>query len=102
MTDETNHTTRVCRQSTLAYNRSANRTPGFPVYATVIDQLKYIRAVFDGTEKDKSKLHRLTIGAIAAKEFESTDEALAEALFHVYYIAEQSANGLKIRLPGEK
>ncbi|MFJ4065655.1 immunity protein Tsi6 family protein [Pseudomonas sp. NPDC089996] len=79
-----------------------NRAPGFPVYATVIHQLEYIRAVFEGSEKDKSKLHRLTIGALASKEFESTDEALAEALSHVYYIAEQSANGLKIRLPGEK
>lgn len=85
----------------LAIDRQ-NRPPGFTVYATVIDQLKYIRAVFDGTEKDKSKMHRLTIGAIAAKEFEPTDEALAEALLHVYYIAKQSANGLKIRLPGEK
>ncbi|MDZ3991656.1 immunity protein Tsi6 family protein [Pseudomonas sp. Teo4] len=79
-----------------------NQTPGFPVYATVIDQLKYIRAVLDGTEKDKSKLHRLTIGAIASKEFEPTDKELAVALSHVYYIAEQCANGLKIRLPGER
>jgi hypothetical protein len=75
------------------------RAPAFPVYTVVIDQLEYIKSVFDGTEVDKSKLHRLTIGAIAAKEFETTDSELSEALMDVFFIAEQSANGLKIRLP---
>ncbi|WP_235668116.1 immunity protein Tsi6 family protein, partial [Pseudomonas coronafaciens] len=35
----------------------------------------------------------------AAKEFEGTDDELARALMDVYYIANQSANGLKIQLP---
>lgn len=75
------------------------RIPSLPVYTVVIDQLEYINSVFNGFEKDKSKLHRLTIGAIAAKEFETTDSELSEALMDVFFIAEQSANGLKIRLP---
>jgi hypothetical protein len=76
-----------------------SQAPKFPVYSVVIDQLEYIKSVFDRSEPDKSKLHKLTIGAIAAKEFEGTDDELAEALMDVYFIAEQSANGLKIRLP---
>lgn len=75
------------------------RHPAFPVYTTVLNQLLYIEAVFEGVEKDKSRLHKLSIGALAAKEFEETDHELARALMDVYYIANQSANGLKIQLP---
>lgn len=82
----------------LAFDRQ-KRIPGFTVYATIVDQLKYIRAVFDGTEKDKSKLHRLTIGAIASKEFEENDPELARVLKDAYYVAIQSARGLTIQLP---
>ena len=82
----------------LAIDRQ-KRIPGFTVYATIVDQLNYIRAVFDGTEKDKSKLHRLTIGAIASKEFEENAPELARVLKDAYYVAIQSARGLKIQLP---
>jgi hypothetical protein len=73
--------------------------PQLPVYTSLINQLMYVRSVFDGTERDKSRLHDLTLGIIGAKEFEDTDAELARALMDVYYIAEQSANGLKIILP---
>ncbi|WP_207870032.1 immunity protein Tsi6 family protein [Pseudomonas sp. 51_B] len=82
----------------LAIDRQ-KRIPGFTIYATIVDQLKYIRAVFDDTEKDKSKLHRLTIGAIASKEFEENDPELARVLKDAYYVAIQSARGLTIQLP---
>lgn len=82
----------------LAIDRQ-KRIPGFTVYATIVDHLKYIRAVFDGTEKEKSKLHRLTIGAIASKEFEENDPELARVLKDAYYVAIQSARGLTIQLP---
>jgi hypothetical protein len=38
-------------------------------------------------------------GVWAAKEFESTDPELAEALGTAYYIAIQIARGVKIQLP---
>ncbi|WP_410952425.1 immunity protein Tsi6 family protein [Pseudomonas sp. S1(2024)] len=82
----------------LAIDRK-KRIPGFTIYASIVDQLKYIRAVFDDTEKDKSKLHRLTIGAIASKEFEENDPELAKVLKDAYYVAIQSARGLTIQLP---
>lgn len=75
------------------------RNPLFPVYAAVINQLLYIKAVFDGVGKYKSRLHKLSIGALAAKEFEDTYYELARALMDVYYIENQSANGLKVKLP---
>ncbi|RML95044.1 hypothetical protein ALQ39_04894 [Pseudomonas amygdali pv. eriobotryae] len=75
------------------------RNPSFPVYAAVISRLLHVKAVFDGVEKDKSRLHKLSIGALAAKEFEDTDYEFARALMDVYYIANQSANGLEVKLP---
>jgi hypothetical protein len=71
----------------------------FPVYGLLLEQLAYVKAVFEGAETDKSKLHRLSIGAIAAKEFEETDPELADALKNAYYVAIQSGRGLKIILP---
>lgn len=76
-----------------------SRHPAFPIYASVLNQLLYIKSVFEGVEKDKSTLHKLSIGALAAKEFEETDYELARALMDVFYIANQSANGLKVKLP---
>lgn len=43
--------------------------PAFPFYASALIQLDFIRNILQGTEKDKSRLHRLTIGAWAGKEF---------------------------------
>jgi hypothetical protein len=66
----------------------------------LLNQLSYVEAVFEGREQDKSKLHKLSFGGIAAKEFEDNDPELARALMDAYYVAIQSANGLKIQLPG--
>ncbi|MBV7574536.1 hypothetical protein KW846_17675 [Pseudomonas sp. PDM32] len=73
--------------------------PQFSVYTSLLTQLEYVKAVFDGSEKDKSGLHKLSIGAIASKEFEENDPELARALKDAYYVAIQSARGLKIKLP---
>lgn len=76
-----------------------NHCPQFTVYALLLKQLEYVKAVFEGTQEDKSKLHQLSIGAIASKEFEENDPELARALKDAYYVAIQSARGLKIKLP---
>lgn len=57
----------------------------FPLYASSLIQLDFIRNILLGTEKDKSRLHKLTIGAWAGKEFEETDPELAHALGIAYY-----------------
>jgi hypothetical protein len=76
-----------------------NSCPQFPVYDLLLPQLNYIKAVFEGVEKDKSRLHHLTVGSIASKEFEENDPDLARALKDAYYVAIQSGRGLKIKLP---
>ncbi|MDU8600396.1 immunity protein Tsi6 family protein [Pseudomonas syringae] len=76
-----------------------DKCPQFPVYDMLLAQLDYLKAVFEGTEKDKSRLHQLSIGAITSKEFEETDPELDRALRDAHYVAIQSARGLKIILP---
>ena len=73
--------------------------PAYPIYGMLLNQLDYVKAVFEGREQDKSKLHQLSIGAIATKEFEENDPELARALKDAYYVSIQSARGLKIQLP---
>lgn len=77
----------------------SRKTPGFEVYASVLNQLAYIKAVLEGRERDKSKLHRLTLGSIAVKEFEESDPDLSRALKDAFYIGSQLGRGLKIQLP---
>lgn len=73
--------------------------PAFPLYASTLIQLNSIRNILLGTEEDKSRLHKLTIGVWAVKEFEDTDPELADVLFTAYSIGDQIARGLKIQLP---
>ncbi|KPX89797.1 Uncharacterized protein ALO63_03198 [Pseudomonas amygdali pv. mori] len=53
----------------LIKERTARR-PALPVYAAVLNQILYLKAVFESVEKDKTRLHKISIGALAAKEFE--------------------------------
>jgi hypothetical protein len=82
----------------LSQDRYRN-TPGFEVYRSVLNQLEFIKAILEGRETDKARLHDLTLGAIAAKEFEEADPELSDALMDAYYIADQMARGLKVQLP---
>ncbi|WP_411269264.1 immunity protein Tsi6 family protein [Pseudomonas syringae] len=76
-----------------------SRHPAFSIYAAVLNQPLYIKSILEVVEADKSGLHKLFIGALAVKRFKEKDYVLAQAPMNVYYIANQSANGLEIKLP---
>ncbi|HII4320756.1 TPA: immunity protein Tsi6 family protein [Enterobacter cloacae] len=76
--------------------------PSFSLYNMAEKQVAYVRDILTGKNKDKSKLHALNLGAMAEKEFETTDEELARHLSNVNYIASQMAQGLKGILPHEQ
>ncbi|MEG1039402.1 MAG: immunity protein Tsi6 family protein [Pseudomonas sp.] len=87
-------------QKAIDLTEERNRVcPRNPLYGMLLNQLDLVKAVFEGRESDKSKLHQLSMGAIAAKEFEDNDPELARALKDAYYVAIQSARGLKIQPP---
>ncbi|MGF6201418.1 immunity protein Tsi6 family protein [Pseudomonas laurylsulfatiphila] len=76
-----------------------NGCPEFQIYSSSLIQLQFIKNVLLGVEKDKARLHQLTIGAWAGKEFEADDPELAGVLGDAFYIGIQIARGLKIQLP---
>lgn len=79
--------------------RGYNKYPEYHIYSSSLIQLQFIKNVLLGIEKDKAKLHQLTLGAWAGKEFEANDPELASALGIAFYIGDQIAHGLKIQLP---
>nr|WP_254071741.1 immunity protein Tsi6 family protein [Kosakonia sacchari] len=90
-----NLATKRCQD--IENNQTANSL--VPMYQSIAAQLKYLKDVVNGTEKDKSKLRELTFGIYAAKEFESSDEVFFERLTDAFYIASQIRKGLKVQLP---
>lgn len=72
-----------------------------PMYNSIVQQLLYLRKVITGEEKDKSRIHKMTMGMYAAKEFEETDKIFADRIHSASFIADQIGGGLKVRLPHE-
>ncbi|KLO58624.1 hypothetical protein AA671_17690 [Delftia tsuruhatensis] len=73
--------------------------PGHDVFQHLTQQLQYVRAVLLDRGLDRSRLHQITIGSVAVKEFDETDPELARALKHAHHVAVQTGRGLKIDLP---
>ncbi|MDX4953510.1 immunity protein Tsi6 family protein [Delftia acidovorans] len=73
--------------------------PGHDVFQHLAQQLQYVRAVLLDRGLDRSRLHQITIGSVAVKEFDETDPELAGALKHAHHVAVQTGRGLKIDLP---
>ncbi len=72
-----------------------------PMYNSIVQQLIYLHNVITGEEKDKSRIHKMTMGMYAAKEFDVMDPIFADRISSALFIAKQIGRGLKIRLPHE-
>jgi len=68
------------------------------IFFSMINQIKYVKTVLINPNADRSKLHDISLGNFAAKEFDGLDPELSEALSNVNYIAYQIGHGLKIDL----
>lgn len=73
--------------------------PGHDVFQHLTQQLQYVRAVLLDRGLDRSRLHQITIGSVAVKEFDETDPELARALKDAHHVAVQTGRRLKIDLP---
>lgn len=73
--------------------------PKHDLYPSLLIDLDFLRNVVLGVEKDKSKLHKMYIGAWPADEFYRDDPEHADVLGTANLIRDQIANGLKIQLP---
>lgn len=72
-----------------------------PMYNSIVQQLIYLHDVITGKEKDKSRIHKMTMGMYAAKEFDVMDPIFADRISSALFIAKQIGGGLKVRLPHE-
>ncbi|MFH4354047.1 MAG: immunity protein Tsi6 family protein [Neisseriaceae bacterium] len=74
----------------------------FPMYASIRNQLLYLRRVITGEEKDIYRISTFTMGAYAAREFEDSDPLFADRIHSASYIADQiRAYKKKIILPND-
>ncbi|CAI1555833.1 immunity protein Tsi6 family protein [Serratia proteamaculans] len=89
-------------EALLILKKRQTKQPNFPLYQSAINQIEYVKSILEGKENDKSKLHTMTLGAYASKEFDTTDPELAKHLSNVNYIVSQMASGLKVILPHEQ
>jgi hypothetical protein len=88
------------RHHHIKYNVKGGETLE-PMYNSIVQQLIYLHNVVTGEEKDKSRIHKMTMGMYAAKEFEVMDPIFADRISSALFIAKQIGRGLKVRLPHE-
>jgi len=79
----------------IANNRLAS-APGFQMFDSIVVQLKYLRAVLTGEEKDRGRLQKIIVGHYAVREFAESDAELSAALTAAQNIASKMAKGLKV------
>ncbi|MCG9647892.1 immunity protein Tsi6 family protein [Vibrio brasiliensis] len=70
-----------------ACQKRIKKYPSFSLLLSIERQIVYVRAVVEGSEKDKSRLNELTLGVYAVREFFDTDREFAELLVDVNDIA---------------
>ena len=85
----------VERALLLAEERLA-ASPGFRLFDSIVEQLKYLLAALRGGERDNAKLRQIIIGRYAVQEFEQSDPEFADALMIAQDVASKMAAGLKV------
>ncbi|AJJ03690.1 hypothetical protein BZ21_3130 [Yersinia pseudotuberculosis] len=88
------------RHHHIQYNVIGGKTLE-PMYNSIVQQLIYLHNVITGEEKDKSRIHKMTMGMYAAKEFDVMDPIFADRISSALFIVKHIGNGLKVRLPHE-
>ncbi|CFQ90490.1 immunity protein Tsi6 family protein [Yersinia pseudotuberculosis] len=89
------------RHHHIQYNVIGGKTLE-PMYNSIVQQLIYLHNVITGEEKDKSRIHKMTMGMYAAKEFDVMDPIFADRIGSAVYIADQIGGGLKVQLPHQE
>ncbi|MFH4354043.1 MAG: immunity protein Tsi6 family protein [Neisseriaceae bacterium] len=60
-----------------------------PMYASIRNQLIYLRRVITGEEKDIYRIDTFTMGVYAVREFDTNDPLFADRISNADYIADQ-------------
>lgn len=74
----------------------SGRLPAPPeMMASIQLQLEWLLAYFEGRSNERGKLNELLFGHFAARELDQSDQELISALHKAFYVASQTAKGLK-------
>jgi hypothetical protein len=88
--------TQAVAQALAVAGERLSRAPSAAMYQSIEAQLRYLQAVVNGTEPDRTRLKTLNFGHYAARELEDSDPEFANALFPAFYVATRMARGLKV------
>ncbi|MFH4354046.1 MAG: immunity protein Tsi6 family protein [Neisseriaceae bacterium] len=73
-----------------------------PMYASIRNQLIYLRRVITGEEKDIKRIKTFTMGVYAVREFDTNDPLFADRIYSACCIADQIRMSKKnFRLPND-
>jgi hypothetical protein len=78
----------------VAERRTA--APGFPLFESIDNQLRYLRRLISREESDRRQLKHIVLGTYAVKEFEESDPEFATVLKEAQLIAHKMSKGLKV------
>ncbi len=67
-----------------------------PMYQSIENQLQFLVDFFEGKTNEHAKLHTLNFGYLAVREIEDNDPKFAHLLKVAFYVADKTANGLKL------
>jgi len=67
--------------------------PGYLALQEALEQLLYIESALLDRNADRGRLANITLGLLAAREFEVRDYAFAESLYSVEEIVDQMKSG---------
>ena len=71
-------------------------TPLSGMYSSLFNQLQYIKQCIEDASIDRSRLHDISVGHIAIREFEENDPGFAATLKRAYFICYYKSQGLKV------
>jgi len=86
----------IVDRALVVANQRLAAVPDFQLFASIVAQLSYVRAVLSGAESDRSRLKAVIVGHYAVREFSESDPEFAAVLMPVQNIASKMAKGLKI------
>ena len=64
------------------------RYPGLPGLLSARNQLGYLTAILTGQETDRSRLPDITLGRLAAREFDGWEDEFRDLLFKAQEVAD--------------
>ena len=67
-----------------------------PLYRSIECQLDFVIGYFEGRHKDHARLHQLNFGWVAVREIADINPEFASLLNEAFYVANQTAKGLKL------